>query len=234
MTLGAQKRKLAAALRRGRSEESNSVADVLDNCSGRSGCGMAACPVCHARWKAELSESLERFLSAFRQVWMTTIILPNRDLRQQNLSDVDPRMVVQQARMLLRRHGLADRPIVGVLEADWHETDGVWEPHLHLLIGGEKPDFESLKAALRMRRGEVHRPVQTKEVDGLPGIIRYILKMTAKRKLRFRQGRTSRSYRYSLRGRKLRASLRWYGRPPAHFLFLQGLRVAGSELRLLI
>lgn len=218
----------------GNSSGSHALARKLDLCKARTPCGCAACPLCHATWTKAVAEALECHLARFEKLWLVTVILSDPELRQDKLSNIDPRPVVQRTRMVLRRHGLSGRIMLGALEADWQETDGVWEPHIHLLIAGEKPDVAKLKARLRERRGDVYRPVQVKAVDNLPGAIAYVLKMSSKRKVRSRTNGRIQTYRYPLRGKRLQESLRWYGRPPAHFALLQGLRISGDELKLLL
>jgi len=76
---------------------------------------LAVCSDCSSVWRKPFRKRLRRLLRDCACVAYTTIILTDAALRQEDLERINPKAVVQQFRMMLRRFGLGDLTMVGVL-----------------------------------------------------------------------------------------------------------------------
>ena len=212
-------------------------------CSRRNPCGMAACDDCHLIWRNDFRKRLRQLLRGHDNVAYSTIILTDPALRQKKLKRIHPKAVVQQFRMMLRRLGLGHLTLVGLLEVDWNELAGCWEPHFHLLVLDPDANFTSLKKHLKTQdphRGDrdkqVYRPVVTEFLvieDDKSAVIGYITKMRPMRKWPYHAKGKRRYRKARLRGKQKRAAEAWLSRPPRDFAFLQNVRLEASGFRLL-
>lgn len=216
-------------------------------CCGRRSCGLAACPDCSSAWRQQFRKRLRRLLSDYPSVAYTTVILPDPGLRQKKLKRINPKAVVQQFRMMLRRFDLGDLTIVGIFEADWNEITGCWEPHLHLFILdrlNRKELSERLdvlrKHLLRQdpHRGDsdkqVYRPILTEFLTtkgDKKRVVGYVTKMRPMRKRPYFAKGKRRYLKAHLRGKHKRAAEAWLSRPPRDFVFLQNLRLDAAGFR---
>lgn len=218
-------------------------------CSRRNPCGLAACDDCTLGWREGFRKHLRRLLRGYDSVAYTTIILTDPALRQKNLKRINPKAVVQQFRMMLRRFDLGDLTVVGVLEVDWNEVTGCWEPHLHLFIldhlsreelNERLDDLREYLIDQDPHRGDrdwqVHKPVLTKFLvtdDDKVDTIGYITKMRPTRKWPYYVRGIRRYLKGLLRGKHKRAAKKWLSRPPRDFVFLQNVRLDASGFRLM-
>lgn len=220
-----------------------------DTCSRHNPCGLAACYDCSSVWRKPFRTQLRRLLRDYPSVAYTTLILTNPALRQKKLKRINPKAVVQQFRMILRRFDLGDLTIVGVLEVDWNELTGLWEPHFHLFILDDfspkelSERLEKLKKHLKVqdphcsdREKQVYRPIVTEFLTtkgDKKRVISYITKMRPMRKWPYYAKGKRRYRKGNLRGKYKRAAEAWLSRPPREFVFLQNLRLDVSGFRLL-
>lgn len=218
-------------------------------CSACSPCGLVVCGMCSSVWRKAFRKRLRRLLSDYPSVAYTTVILPDPTLRQEDLGRVKPKLVVQQFRMMLRRFDLGDLTIVGVLEVDWNEVTGCWEPHFHLFI---LDDFSPKELNERLdelrdhlidqdphrgdRDWQVHKPVLTKYLTtkgDKKRVVGYATKLRPMRKWPYFTKGKRRYLKGLLRGKHKRAAEAWLSRPPRDFVFLQNLRLDPSGFRLI-
>lgn len=205
-------------------------------------CERAGCQECLDRWRGPFRQRLTDFLNGFDLVTMITVIFTQSKLRQSELSAVDPVAVLQRTRMMLRRNGLGDLPMVGILEADWSERLKRWEPHLHLFVPGQFPDTERLRLWLKSRNpltgkteNSVYRPVlrnQLETEEDVINAIAYVTKFTPMRKRVLYRVNGVGNTKVSLRGTQLREVKRWLDRPIRDFVYLQNIRLDSAGFRL--
>ncbi|MEK9967978.1 MAG: hypothetical protein VW600_02505 [Ferrovibrio sp.] len=151
--------------------------------------------------------------------------------------------------MMLRRFDLGDLTIVGVLEADWNELTGCWEPHFHLFILDEFSPKELSERLDELRKNlidqdphrgdsdkQVYRPILTEFLNtkgDKKRVTGYVTKMRPMRKWPYFVNGKRRYRKAHLRGKQKRAAEQWLSRPPREFVFLQNLRLDASGFRLL-
>lgn len=216
--------------------------------SRRITCGLAVCKTCSSAWRKPFRKRLRRLLSNYLSVAYTTVILTDPALRQKKLKRINPKAVVQQFRMMLRRFDLGDLTIIGVLEADWNELTGCWEPHFHLFILDRFSPQELNERLDKLRkhllrqdpyRGDsdwqVYKPILTEFLTtkgDKKRVVGYATKMRPMRKWPY-YAKGKRRYRKGhLRGKHKRAAEKWLSRPPRDFVFLQNIRLDASGFRL--
>lgn len=205
-------------------------------------CERAGCQECMDRWRGPFRQNLADFLNGFDTVTMITVIFTQPALRQDDLFAIDPVAVLQRTRMMLRRNGLNDLPMVGTLEADWSEKSKRWEPHLHLFVPGQFPDTKRLRLWLRSRNpltgdaeDSVYRPVQRDRLEAEQDVVNavaYATKFAPMRKRVLYRANGVGSTKVNLRGTQFRDAQRWLDRPVRDFVYLQNVRLDSTGFRL--
>lgn len=233
-----KRKKILAKSHRGKDKD---LAAKLDRCSRKNRCKSAACSICFREFRMNKIPELVKLSNRTKKAYILTIIyyegLTNKELFKVNLNKYKHRL-----RKQLKRANFAD-VVIGSIEFDFHAEFGMWLPHFHLLVLGDKAPIQVLRKRFYSnirpipgRSSDIYRPVHIQKLklklkDKFKQLS-YLIKSYCSRIEVYRTPKGKRSTKkYGLKANELRLSLRVMDRVGySGLLFLYGVRLHGSEL----
>lgn len=225
-------------LERSQLEEDVTLHDVLSGC-GRHPCNSAACPICFRQFRKWFFAEGIRLFNTFPNAHMLTIIYYSEMMTDTQLKSFSATRLHNRLRKQLERAGFR-YPVMGCLEFDYHEENGLWQPHYHLLTFDDKATVKKLRNVFsrpserrKNSSAKVGRPVLASKIRNPVEQISYMCKTYSSRVTASVSSKGKRNtYKHSLRTDRERLILRTMHRIGfQQLLFLFNARRNGSQLK---
>jgi len=203
-------------------------------------CGSAACPIDVHQYRKWFFAEVSGLTRGNDDLQFLTLLFYDEMMTDKGLSEFEPVKLKNRLRKQLKRAGFKNQ-VIGMVEFDFHTESGLWLPHFHLIVMDDRAAVEVLRKNYKEQRhpdssSKVSRPFHVKDVTNKARAFSYICKLYSKRIETVRDldtGRTKKSRKFRLKSKQFRLSLCVYDRTDfSGFLFLYGVRRAGSELRI--
>ena len=215
------------------------LAKRLARCRRGKRCCAVPCARCRRRWRLWLVGEKLRLLKDREDLLFVTLIPPDLRLQQGGLEGFEPRRFTERVRRQMQRAGLGRIAVMGGVDISWEEDgngegEGVWQPHLHLIVAG--CSAKEIREALDRhypRTAEVSRPVDAKEVKDAVRQFSYCHKPFWTRRVSWtdEKGKRRRGLPLGLKPEQQReAALFGSKLRPSELLFLYGVRQRGVRL----
>ncbi len=208
------------------------LAVTLAKCRPDARCRSAACPICCRRFRRWWTGAVLTFFRDVPGLVHVTLVHAGDAVGPSGLAAVSPGRLADATRQRLRRAGVGG-VVLGGLDGDFDPANGVWQPHFHFL-GAVDPasGFDALRGEFPSG-GRVYRPVLVQPVGDRAAQASYGAKSYWPQRQRY----LDRNGDERTRKRRLDEALHvawllWRARFSfTDFLFLQGVRRYGHELR---
>ena len=156
----------------------SSLADTLENCTGRDSCGSLACPLCSRRRRYQSSAAILEFLAGhpLKDLRYLTLINPADALPAGHLDELDPKKLVNRLRRQLERAGLdkTEAFLIGALDGEWDEGWEVFQPHIHAVTYHLPKTVLSTLLTKWPRTPRVKNWKRRDPIDDLPRVVAYL------------------------------------------------------------
>jgi hypothetical protein len=212
------------------------IAEKLSGCRKGQRCQNEACKICLGHFRRWLVSEATPILVSRPHRTCASVVTAGLLVRDDELHDLDLGKLVKRLRKRLERSSLADRMIIGGIDASLNFQNNVvtgYQFHLHLLIEGQDDLAlrEAIKSALppEATAPEAYRFAR---LNNIPGAVSYAYKALFVRRSRFTdRGGVVRTKKQPLKGSELRALLSFLARYRVGArLILQGVRRNGDYL----
>jgi hypothetical protein len=222
-------------LRRG-DRHHRQIAKKLDGCRKGQRCQNEACKICLRLFRRWLIREATSILLSRPHWTCASVVTKGLQVLDGQLEDVDLGKLVKRFQKRLERSSLADRVIIGGIDASHNVQNNcadAYQFHLYLIIEGEDELAlrEAVKAALPPDDAAAE-PYRFKCVNNIPGAVSYSYKSIFVRRSRFTDASgVARTKKQPLKGAELRALLTFLASYKVGArLILQGVRRNGNYL----
>ena len=215
------------------------LAKRLRRCRQKKRCLAVPCPRCRRRYRLWCVGEKLRLWGRRGDVLFVTLIPPDLRLQQGGLEGFEPRKFMERVRRQMQRAGLGGIAIAGGVDVSWEEDgngerEGVWQPHLHLIVAG--CETKQIKKALDRHyqpTAEVPQPLKIQKVEDAVRQFSYCHKPFWTRRVSWtdEEGKRHRGPPLGLKVEQQREAALFGSRlRPGELVMLSGVRQRGSRL----
>lgn len=218
--------------------EHQRLAERLRRCGKGRRCCLVPCPRCRRRWRLWLVGEMLRLWKGRKDLSFVTLIPPDVRLPQGELEGFRPRRLSERVKRQWQRAGLGEILVMGGVDMSWEEDgsgegEGVWQPHLHMIVGG--CSGSAIKKVLARHwppTAEVPRPLKVQSVKEAVRQFSYCIKPFWVRRVSWTGAESKRRTRRVGLKMEQQRTVAMFGSKlrPSELLLLCGMRQRGARL----
>jgi hypothetical protein len=173
-------------------------------------------------------------------LWFVTLVPGDVRVAKGELEEFEPKRLTERVKRQMQRAGLGEITMVGGVDVSWEEdgdgeSEGVWQPHLHMIVAG--CSGKAIKEVLDRhyaRTAEVPQPRKVQEVKDAVRQFSYCVKPFWTKRVRWIDAKGKRlrdSRMMRLKAEQQREAALFSSRlRPSELVLLMGVRQRGKKL----